>query len=170
MKKLTIREIAIFGVLGALMYASKLVMEGLPNIHLVGVFVVAITVVFRAKAQYPIYVYVLLCGLFSGFGAWWIAQTYVWTVLWGVVMLLPKSMPKKITPFVYMIVCSLHGFLYGVLYAPAQALFFGLSFKATLAWIGAGAPFDILHGVGNFVGGLLIVPLVNALRRALKVN
>lgn len=168
--KPTIREIAIFGVLGALMYASKLVMEGLPNIHLVGVFVVAITVVFRAKALYPVYVYVLLCGLFSGFGAWWFAQLYVWAVLWGVVMFLPKTMPKKFAPIVYMSVCSLHGFLYGVLYAPAQALFFGLGFKATLAWIGAGAPFDILHGIGNFVGGLLIVPLVNALKRANKIS
>ena len=53
--KLTIREIAVFGMLGSIMYASKLVMELLPNIHLLGVFVVAFTVVYRKKALYPIY-------------------------------------------------------------------------------------------------------------------
>ena len=32
--KLTIREIAIFGMLGSIMYASKFVMELFPNVHL----------------------------------------------------------------------------------------------------------------------------------------
>ena len=54
--KLTIREIAVFGMLGALMYASKMLMEVLPNIHLLGVFTIAFTVVYRKKALYPIYI------------------------------------------------------------------------------------------------------------------
>ena len=70
--KLKIREIAVFGMLGALMYASKMLMEVLPNIHLLGVFTIAFTVVYRKKALYPIYIYVLLNGLFSGFATWWI--------------------------------------------------------------------------------------------------
>ena len=60
MMKLTAKEIAIFGMLGALMYASKMVMEGFPNIHLIGVFIVATTVVYRKKALFPIYVFVLI--------------------------------------------------------------------------------------------------------------
>lgn len=52
--KLKIKEIAIFAVLGAVMSVSKLVMEIFPNIHLIGMLIVAITVVFRAKALYPI--------------------------------------------------------------------------------------------------------------------
>ena len=51
--KLSVREIAVFGMLGALMYASKVLMEALPNVHLLGVFVVALTVVYRKKALYP---------------------------------------------------------------------------------------------------------------------
>ena len=47
-------------MLGALMYASKVAMEVLPNVHLLGVFVVAMTVVYRKKALYPIYTYVFL--------------------------------------------------------------------------------------------------------------
>ena len=62
--KLKIKEIAIFAVLGAVMSVSKLVMEIFPNIHLIGMLIVAITVVFRAKALYSIYVFVFLNGLF----------------------------------------------------------------------------------------------------------
>lgn len=148
------------------MYASKIIMEMLPNVHLLGVFVVAFTVVYRKKALYPIYTYVFLNGILSGFSAWWIPYLYLWTVLWGAVMLLPGNMPKKIQPIVYMTVCAAHGFLYGTLYAPAQALMFGLSFKGMIAWIIAGLPFDCIHGISNFFCGILIMPIIMVLRHA----
>lgn len=163
-RRLTVREIAVFGMLGALMYASKLLMELAPNIHLLGVFTIAFTVVYRKKALYPIYTYVILNGIFCGFAAWWIPYLYVWTVLWGAVMLLPGRMPAKIRPRVYMTVCAAHGFLFGTLYAPVQAILFGLSLKGTLAWIGAGLPYDAIHGVSNFFCGILIVPVITVLQ------
>ena len=161
--RLTIKETAIFGMLGALMYASKMIMEAAPNIHLLGVFTIAFTVVYRKKALYPIYVYVLLNGIFSGFAMWWIPYLYLWTILWGVTMLLPQNMPKIIKPFIYMIVNMCHGFLYGTLYAPAQAILFGLDFKGMVAWIVAGLPWDFIHGVSNFFCGMLIVPIASLL-------
>ena len=136
--KLNIKETAVFALLGALMYSTKIVMEVLPNVHLLGVFIVAITVVYRKKALYPIYVYVFINGFFSGFAMWWIPYLYIWAVLWGAVMLLPKNIPTSLRPIVYMTVCALHGFLFGTLYAPAQALLFGLDFKGMIAWIAAG--------------------------------
>lgn len=163
--KLSAKEVAVFGMFGALMYASKLIMEVAPNIHLLGVFTIALTIVYRKKALYPIYVFVLLTGLFSGFSMWWIPYIYLWAVLWGVTMLLPKSMPKKIAPIVYMVVCAAHGFLYGTLYAPVQALLFGLDFQGMIAWIVAGLPFDCIHGISNFACGMLIVPIINIIRR-----
>ncbi|RRK32350.1 hypothetical protein EBB54_14005 [Schaedlerella arabinosiphila] len=164
--KPTTREITIFAMLGAVMYASKLLMEVAPNIHLLGVFTIAFTVVYRKKALYPIYIYVILNGIFSGFAVWWVPYLYVWTVLWGAVMLLPKHLPKKIRALVYMAVCAGHGFLFGTLYAPAQALLFGMSFQGMVSWIIAGLPFDFIHGVSNFFCGILIVPVITALRLA----
>lgn len=146
------------------MYASKILMELAPNIHLLGVFTIAFTVVYRKKALYPIYIYVILNGIFCGFAAWWIPYLYIWTVLWGIVMLLPQKMPKKIKPFVYMAVCAAHGFLFGVLYAPVQALLFGLSMQGMISWIIAGLPFDFIHGVSNFFCGILIMPVISILR------
>lgn len=151
------------------MYASKLIMEVAPNIHLLGVFIVAFTVVYRRKALYPIYIYVILNGIFSGFATWWIPYLYIWTVLWGAVMLLPQKLPRRIRPLVYMAVCALHGFAFGILYAPAQALLFGLSLKGMAAWIYAGLPMDCIHGISNFFCGTLIVPVISALRSAEKV-
>lgn len=153
-------------MLGALMYISKLIMEVAPNVHLLGTFVIAFTLVYGKKALYPIYVYVLLNGIFAGFATWWIPYLYIWTVLWGVVMLLPKKMPKKIRPLVYMCVCAAHGFLFGTLYAPAQAILFGLNFEGMVAWIIAGLPWDFVHGVSNFFCGILIMPIVRILRIA----
>jgi hypothetical protein len=65
-----------------------------------------------------------------------------------------------------MTICAAHGFLYGTLYAPAQALLYGLSFKGMVAWIIAGFPFDCIHGVSNFFCGILIVPIIKTLRFA----
>ncbi len=163
--KLRIREMAIFSMLGALMYVSKVIMEWAPNIHLLGVFTIAFTVVYRAKALYPIYIYILLNGLFGGFGTWWIPYLYIWTVLWGITMLLPKKMPKPVEVTVYSLVNALHGYGFGILYAPAQALLFGLNFKGMVAWIAAGFPFDVIHGTSNFICGFLIVPIVLILRK-----
>ncbi|MBQ8001160.1 MAG: hypothetical protein IJ298_08200 [Ruminococcus sp.] len=156
---------ALFAMFGALMFGSKMLMEFLPNIHLLGMFTVLFTVVYRTKALIPIYIYVFLNGLIAGFNAWWVPYLYIWTVLWGVVMLLPRNMPRKWAVVVYPVICSLHGFLFGTLYAPAQALMFGLDFRQMIAWIISGIPFDVIHGISNFVVGLLIYPLAQLLRK-----
>lgn len=162
---LTPFELVIFAVLGALMYCSKIIMEWAPNIHLLGMFTMTYTLAYRAKGLIPIYVYVFLNGLFSGFAAWWIPYLYLWAILWGVTMLLPKKMPDKIAAFVYPVVCGLHGLAFGTLYAPAQALLFGFSFKQTLAWIISGLPFDAIHAVSNLCAGLLVLPLTKLIRK-----
>ena len=166
--KPTTRELVIFAMLGAVMYASKVIMEFAPNIHLIGVFTIAFTVVYRKKALYPIYIYVILNGIFCGFAAWWIPYLYVWTILWGAVMLLPQKMSRKIQPLVYMSVCAVHGFLFGTLYAPVQAIVYGLNLRGTISWIIAGLPFDCIHGISNFFCGLLIVPIITILKIAEK--
>ena len=168
--KINLKELAVFSVLGALMYASKMVMEFLPNVHLLATLIVAMTVVFRAKALYPLYVFVFLTGLLNGFNLWWIPYLYIWTVLWGVTMLLPKQMPSWLAPIVYIAIAGLHGFAYGTLYAPAQALMFRLNFEQTVAWIVAGLPWDAIHGISNMACGLLILPLIAVLRRAQKMT
>ena len=168
--KNNVKEAAVFSMLGAVMYCSKLLMDALPNIHLIGVMTMALTLVYRKKALYPIYIFVFLTGLLSGFSTWWVPYLYIWTVLWGVTMLLPEKLPKKAAPFIYMTVCGLHGLFYGILYAPVQAIFFGLDFKGMLTWIGAGLSFDLVHCVSNFLCALLVLPISTLIRKAEKYS
>lgn len=161
-------ELTIFAMLGALMYCSKMIMEWAPNVHLLGMFIMVFTLVYRKKALIPIYIFVFLVGLFNGFSVWWFPYLYIWAVLWGLTMLLPKKMPTAVKAVVYPLVCALHGFSYGTLYAPAQALIFGLNFEQTIAWIISGLPWDMVHGISNFATGLMIVPLVNLLNKLNK--
>ena len=150
------------------MFCSKIIMEVLPNVHLLGTFTMVYTVTYRQKALIPLYVYVLLNGLYAGFATWWIPYLYIWSVLWAVTMLIPQNLPKKVAYIVYPVVCSLHGFAFGTLYAPAQALLFGLSFEQMIAWIIAGLPWDAIHGVANLFVGALIVPLSELLKKLAK--
>ena len=167
-KNLSIKEICLFAILGALMFISKIVMEALPNIHLLGMLTITYTIVFRKKALIPIYAYVLLNGLFAGFNAWWIPYLYIWTILWGATMLLPKNMPKSVAIVIYPLICALHGLFFGALYTPVQALMYGFTFEQTLTWIAAGLTFDIIHMIGNFAVGLLIFPISITLKKLVK--
>lgn len=158
----------LFSMLGTIMFCSKIIMEALPNIHLLGMFTMTYTVVFRKKALIPIYLYVMLNGLYAGFNMWWMPYLYIWTILWAITMLLPKRMPKKAKCVVYPIVCGIHGFAFGTLYAPAQAIMFGMNFETMLAWIIAGLPWDIIHGIGNFFAGMLVIPLSELIEKLAK--
>ena len=152
-------------MLGTIMFCSKIVMEALPNIHLLGMLTIAYTVVFRTKALIPIYIYVMLNGIFAGFDVWWIPYLYIWAILWALTMLLPKKMPRWLAMIVYPLLCALHGLFFGALYAPVQALIYGFSFEQTLTWIAAGLPFDIVHCVGNIIVGVLIFPFSELLSK-----
>ncbi len=163
--RLSTRQLVLFAMLGTLMYISKVLLEFLPNIHLLGVFTMVFTLVYRKRALIPVYVCVLLMGLLNGFATWWIPHLYLWAVLWGVTMLLPRNMPVRAAVPAYMAVCALHGLCYGVLYAPSQALLYGLNFQQMVTWILVGLPWDAVHAAGNLVAGVLIVPLVRVLRR-----
>jgi len=158
-KGLPARELVIFAMLGALMAISDVLMEALPNIHLLGMFIAAFTLTYGVKALFPIYVYVLLIGLWGGFSMWWIPYLYLWMLLWGLVMLVPKRLPRAPLFLLVHIAVTLHGLLFGALYAPVQALMLGLDWKGMLAWIAAGLTFDILHAAGNFAFGFFIYPL-----------
>ena len=158
-------DLLVFTMLGVILLISKLLMEALPNFHLIGTLITTYTIVYRKDALKPIYIFGMLFGLVYSFGIWWIPYLYIWAILWAMIMLLPKNMKPQVAVPVYMLVSGLHGLLYGALYAPAQALLYGYDFKTMVAWIIAGLPFDAMHCVGNVVLGLLIIPIATALRK-----
>ena len=161
-------QMVLFAMFAALMFTSKIIMEALPNIHLLGMLIMLCTVVFRAKALIPLYLYVIVQGIYAGFAQWWLPYLYVWTVLWGMTMLIPKNIPKWLAAILYPAVCALHGFCFGIIYAPGQALIYGFNFNQTLAWIASGFYFDVLHGISNIFTGTLILPLSELINKLMK--
>jgi hypothetical protein len=162
-----IRELIVFALLGALIFCSFKIIEQIPGVQTVALMIAAYTLVYRVKALAPIYVYVMLYGVTSGFANWWLPYLYIWLPLWGAFLLLPKALErKKYALPIYAGICALHGICFGLLYAPAQALMFGLSFNGTIAWIAAGLPFDIAQAVNNLFMGLMILPLAKVIRKA----
>ena len=165
-RNLKIHEITVFAMLSAVMFVSKVLMEGIPNVHLLGTFVVAFTLTYRAKALFPIYGYGFANGIWEGFSPFgWLPELYLWFILWGVIMLLPKKMPTFIAPVIYMLISGLHGLLFGVFYAPVYALFSGIGWDRVWLWVAAGLPFDLIHGIGNFALGTLIIPISTLLKK-----
>ena len=155
-------------MLGAVMFTSKIVMEGLPNIHLLGVLTIVYTIVYRKKALVPIYVYVMLDGVMQGLSVWWLPYLYAFTILWAITMLFPKKMPRSVGTVVYPAVCALHGLFFGTLYAPVLIWVQGFDLTQTITWLSAGLSFDLLHFFGNLMAGLLILPLSELLKRLTK--
>ena len=155
----------VYAMLGTILFLGKLIMEGLPNIHPIAMFITAFTIVYRAEALIPIYVYAFLVGLYGGFNMWWVPYLYIWSILWLVIMLLPKNLSNRTAFILYAAVCTLFGLAYGTLYAPTQAILFGYDFATTVKWIISGFPFDDMHGIGNLVMSILVLPMVKLLRQ-----
>lgn len=161
--RLWLRDAIVFAMFGAMMFALKIAMAALPNIHPLGMFIMVLTLVYRSRALIPIYIYVFLDGLFGGFNVWWVPYLYIWAILWGVTMLLPRRMKTPVAAVVYPAVCGLFGLLFGVFYAPAEALFYGFDLRETLIWLAGGIGFDVLHFIGNTAMGCLVLPLSRVL-------
>ena len=166
-RQLDLRHLIIFPLLGLIQFESKQVLEVLPNVELVSALTMVYTLVYRRYALFPIYIFIFLEGLLvAGFGLWWIPYLYLWLVLWGVTMLLPRKLPLWLKGPVYMTVCGLFGLCYGTLYAPFQCFaFLNGDWQKALAWIAVGFPWDVIHALGNLAAGALIVPLTLLLRR-----
>lgn len=166
MKKSRIVDLAIFAMLGALMFISKQIMELLPNFHAITLFIAVITLEYRARALIPVYIFVFLQGAYSGFALWWWPYLYIWAIAWAFFMLIPKGVSLKAKGVLSAIFSALHGISYGVLYAPFQVIaFFNSDFSKMLPWILIGLPWDIIQMVGNIVLSILVIPLYKVLHR-----
>ena len=152
--KLTLRQIALFGVLAALTFGAKVAMSGLPNIEPVSLMVMLFAVVFGWKGLYPVYLYVLMEILLYGINLWNINYLYIWTVLFALAML----MRKLKSPRWWALLSGCFGISFGLLCSPVYMAIGGFDYG--IRWWLSGIAFDFPHAIGNFVIALLLfVPL-----------
>lgn len=153
-------EVALFGILGGITFAAKVVMAGLPNIEPVSLMVMLFAVTFGRKCLYPIYVYVLMEFILYGLNLWSINYLYVWAILAGGAWLLREMT----NPLGWAVLSALFGLLFGTLCAPVYFITGGWAYGITW-WINS-IPFDIAHCIGNFAIALvLFVPLRKVMER-----
>ena len=158
--KLTLRQIALFGVLAALTFGAKVAMSGLPNIEPVSLMVMLFAVVFGWKWLYPVYLYVLMEVLLYGINLWNINYLYIWTVLFALAML----MQRLKNPLWWALLSGVFGMAFGLLCSPVYMVIGGFDYG--IRWWLSGIAFDIPHAIGNFVIALLLfVPLRMLLTR-----
>jgi energy-coupling factor transport system substrate-specific component len=158
--KLTIREVVLFGVLGALMFALQVVMSPLPNIEPVSLLVMLFAVVFGWKSLYAVYVFVAMEILFYGFNLWNVYYLYIWTIL-AVAAILMRKMEHLLN---WALLSAVFGLLFGALCGIVDVFIGGFAY-AIAKWT-SGIVFDITHCVGNFVMAMLLfAPLRRLLTR-----
>lgn len=162
-KKPTVREITLFAVLGAMTFAAKYVMSGLPNIEPVSLMVMVFACVLGKKAVYPIGLYVGMEFLFYGLGLWNINYLYIWAIL----AVAAYSLRNMTQPLGWALLSGTFGLLFGALCAPVDVVIGGIGY-AVSRWI-SGIPFDVAHCVGNFAIALtLFVPIRNLTEKLLR--
>ena len=147
---LSVREMVLFAILGALTFAAKYVMSFLPNIEPVSLMVMLFAVVFGWKWVYPVYLYVVLEILFYGISLWNINYLYIWAVL-AVTSIFLRKMQQ---PVLWAMVSGVFGLMFGALCGIVDIFIGGFGY-AVSKWV-SGIPFDIMHCAGNFVIALLL--------------
>ena len=143
--KLTAKDITIMALMVAIIEVCKVALANVPNVELTSFWIIMFTLAFRKKVFYIFSVFILIEGAIFGFGLWWVMYLYAWPLLAIVVLLLP---PLE-NAVEWSLVSGAFGLLFGALCAIPYI--FTLGVAGAIGWWIAGIPFDLIHGVANFI-------------------
>ena len=155
------KEVAYLGISLALLEASKLALDMLPNIEVVTLLFIVYTIFFGRKT-FPVAIgfTVIECFL-KGFNVWSIMYLYIWPLL---IILVSVANRHKVGYVFYCILSGFFGLFFG-LFCSIPYLFIGGWTMAVTWWI-SGIPYDVIHCVSNFVLCLLLFkPLYAVMRK-----
>lgn len=139
------KDLAVMGVMAAIVFISQVALSFLPNIELVTLLFILYTLVIGRKVFGVVYAFVFLEGITYGFGLWWINYLYVWTVLCFITLVFRKQ-----TSFVcWSIISGFFGLAFGALCSLPYFFISGPS-GAFAYWI-AGIPSDITHCILSLI-------------------
>ena len=144
-RKLTIKDIAVMGVMVATMTSFKYAMSLIPNVEPVSLLIILYTLFLGPKVIYAIVVFILVEGLIYGFGTWWVSYLYIWPLL----SLLTHLFRKHTSPVFFSVLSGIFGLFFGALTAIPYLFIGGVA--AAFNYFIAGIPYDLIHCVGNFV-------------------
>jgi len=146
----TPRDLAVFGLLGGMLFAAKMALAWIPNVEPVTLLILVYAAVLGWRALFPVYVYVAMEYAAWGFGLWSACYLYVWAVP----VLLGILFRRMETPLGWAVLSGTFGLCFGLLCTPPYFLSGG--WAMALSWWVQGIPFDLLHCAGNFVMALVL--------------
>ena len=153
---------ALTGIITALLSVGKLALSFIPNIEITSFMIIIFTVFFGRKVLISVFAFILIEGIIYGFGVWWIGYLYIWPIL----CLVTLAIRKHATRFSLTVLSSSFGLLFGFLMS-CTYMFIGSAkpgLNYAITWWISGIPFDLIHGVGNFLIMLcLYTPVVKVL-------
>ena len=159
--KLTLRQIVLFGMLGALTFGAKVAMAPLANIEPVSLMVMLFAVVFGWKGLYPVYLYVLMEMTLFPVGFWNINYLYIWAIIFILALLMRRLQH----PVWWALLSGMFGMAFGLLCSPVYMIVGG-SVSYGIRWWLSGLVFDVPHAIGNFcIALVLFVPLRKLLNK-----
>lgn len=146
-----VKKMTRIALLGAVLYVSKVALEFLPNVEMVSFLIIIYTLVFGAETFFIVTVFNLFELFQWGFGMWWLSYLYVWPILCLVTLLCRRLFQEEF--LLWAVVSGLFGLAFGSFFAAAW-IFADPSY-ALAYWI-SGLPWDVWHGICNFILMLLI--------------
>lgn len=154
--KLSVKDIALIGMMTATLEAAKLALSWLPNVELVTLLVLVYTLYFGRRIFFVIPVFILVEGFIYGIGVWWIMYLYAWPLLAILTLLFRKVQ----TVWFWAVLAGAFGLCFGALCSIPYYFISGPLYA--FSWWISGIPFDVLHGASNFAVCLLLFrPLTN---------
>lgn len=89
--QVSVRDIALIGMMTAVIEVSKLALAAVPNVELVTFWIIMFSLFFGPKVIYSILVFILIEVSIYGMNVWVIMYLYIWPTLALLVLLFKKK-------------------------------------------------------------------------------
>lgn len=167
---LAIKDITLIGMMVAIIEVCKVSLAWAPNIELTTFWLIMFTLFFGRKIVFVVPVFILIEGTMYVIHLWWIMYLYAWPLL----VLVTWIFRRQESVWFWSILSCVFGLSFGFLcsfpYVAIGAVDGGIinGLYAGFTWWVAGIPWDILHGIGNFVLMLVLYTPVRLIMKQVK--
>ncbi len=167
---IAIKDITLIGMMVAVIEVCKVSLAWAPNIELTSFLLIMFTLFFGKRIAFVVPVFILIEGAMYGVHLWWIMYLYAWPLL----VLVTWIFRRQESVWFWSVLSCMFGLSFGFLcsfpYVAIGAVDGGLinGLYAGFTWWVAGIPWDIVHGVVNFVLMLVLYTPVRLIMKRIK--
>ena len=161
--RFTAKDIAVMAMMLAIVEAAKRLLDSVPNVEMVTLLFVVFALTYGLRTLIVAVAFIAVEICYWGVHVWVIMYLYIWPAE----ILFVYFTRRYASYWFHAVFSALFGFCFGALCSIPYLAVGGWSMAFT--WWVAGIPYDILHGVSNFVLCLILYrPLMAATKRPLS--